>query len=235
MNFSFPDSARAVVATVTQSDDLDFLSTLAVENLPCDILEFRLDNLRDQIDRVRELQARFAGKAGILSTARRPEEAGAGDLPLGERLALLEASLEFSDFIDIEIHTLAKHSEAHELAQAARRASVSVVASSHDFEKSPPAPELVEQLDQAANLGADIGKLAIVVETFAELNALVTIVEDQLKKGRQISAMGMGPLGKISRLTLSKAGSCLNYGYLKTANAPGQWSAAELRDLLLEI
>ncbi len=44
--------------------------------------------------------------------------------------------------------------------------------------------------------------------------------------------MGMGPLGKLSRLVLAKAGSCLNYGYLRVANAPGQWEAAELGALL---
>jgi 3-dehydroquinate dehydratase-1 len=45
----------------------------------------------------------------------------------------------------------------------------------------------------------------------------------------------MGPLGKLSRLVLAKAGSCLNYGYLNTPNAPGQWPAARLKTLLEEI
>jgi 3-dehydroquinate dehydratase-1 len=47
--------------------------------------------------------------------------------------------------------------------------------------------------------------------------------------------MGMGPLGRLSRLVLAQAGSCLNYGYLRAANAPGQWSAKELSDLLAKL
>jgi len=41
--------------------------------------------------------------------------------------------------------------------------------------------------------------------------------------------MGMGNFGKISRLTLAKAGSVLNYGYLDHPNAPGQWEARDLK------
>jgi 3-dehydroquinate dehydratase-1 len=44
--------------------------------------------------------------------------------------------------------------------------------------------------------------------------------------------MGMGPLGRVSRLLLGQLGSTLNYGYLDSATVPGQWSAAELKRLL---
>jgi 3-dehydroquinate dehydratase-1 len=47
--------------------------------------------------------------------------------------------------------------------------------------------------------------------------------------------MGMGPVGKLSRLVLAKAGSVLNYGYLLEANAPGQWPAWELKSLIDQI
>ena len=40
--------------------------------------------------------------------------------------------------------------------------------------------------------------------------------------------MGMGPLGKVSRLVLAAAGSRLNYGYLDKPQVPGQWPALEL-------
>jgi 3-dehydroquinate dehydratase-1 len=50
-----------------------------------------------------------------------------------------------------------------------------------------------------------------------------------------VSAMGMGPVGKLSRLVLARAGSILNYGYLQTPNAPGQWPATELKRLIGEV
>jgi 3-dehydroquinate dehydratase-1 len=47
--------------------------------------------------------------------------------------------------------------------------------------------------------------------------------------------MGMGPLGKVSRLVLAAAGSRLNYGYLDKPQVPGQWPAPELVRRLEEV
>ena len=47
--------------------------------------------------------------------------------------------------------------------------------------------------------------------------------------------MGMGPWGRVSRLVLAKCGSLLNYGYIGTSNAPGQWPAHELKHLLNQL
>ena len=69
----------------------------------------------------------------------------------------------------------------------------------------------------------------------SDLFDLAELVSYHRSEGRLISAMGMGPLGKLSRLVLAKAGSCLNYGYLKTPNAPGQWSAEDLTRLISDL
>ena len=47
--------------------------------------------------------------------------------------------------------------------------------------------------------------------------------------------MGMGPWGRVSRLVLAKCGSLLNYGYIGESNAPGQWPAARLKEMLSEL
>ena len=47
--------------------------------------------------------------------------------------------------------------------------------------------------------------------------------------------MGMGALGKLSRLALARLGSCLAYGSLGAAVVPGQWPVTRLSDLLSEI
>ena len=93
---------------------------------------------------------------------------------------------------------------------------------------------MTEKVASAYQQGADIAKLAVVIETHEQLNDLVELVVATQDSGRSISAMGMGPLGKLSRLVLASAGSCLNYGYLNEPNAPGQWSAVELRRLIDE-
>jgi 3-dehydroquinate dehydratase-1 len=47
--------------------------------------------------------------------------------------------------------------------------------------------------------------------------------------------MGMGALGKVSRLVFAEAGSVLNYGYLDRPNASGQWEATLLKQRLKEL
>jgi 3-dehydroquinate dehydratase-1 len=51
----------------------------------------------------------------------------------------------------------------------------------------------------------------------------------------RLSVMGMGPWGRVSRLVLAKSGSLLNYGFIGTSNAPGQWPVARLKELLSEL
>ena len=49
-----------------------------------------------------------------------------------------------------------------------------------------------------------------------------------------LALLGMGSQGPASRVRLPCAGSCLTYGFLDAAVAPGQVAAPELRDRLAE-
>lgn len=219
-----------VVATVTQSADLDFLST--GQSPCCDILEYRLDNLLEDKDRV---PARLdASSVPALITVRRPDEGGANDLTDSARIEIYRDFLSRSSLIDVEIASFESESAFLELATEAKEAGVLVISSFHDFTGYPGREKLCAVIERGYQSGADVVKLAMVIETMSELFELTEVVEEQAAKGRLISAMGMGSLGKISRLVLARAGSCLNYGYLQTENAPGQWSAKDLKALIEE-
>jgi 3-dehydroquinate dehydratase len=51
---------------------------------------------------------------------------------------------------------------------------------------------------------------------------------------KSLCALAMGAMGPESRVLLPMAGSCLTYGYLDIANAPGQPSAEEIRAQLMQ-
>jgi 3-dehydroquinate dehydratase-1 len=131
--------------------------------------------------------------------------------------------------MDLELRTVAG---AGELIAEANGAGVKVVGSFHDFEAMPPEEVLGRRIATAGEHGLDAAKLAVRMERIADIFALAAMVE---RSPFPVSAMGMGPVGKLSRLVLARAGSILNYGYLQTANAPGQWPARELRRLIDEI
>ena len=229
MNIDFLSSPR-VVATVTQADDLAFLQN--PQECPCEVLEYRLDNLHVMAEETFSAMASRA-EASLL-TVRRPDEGGAQALPDAERLRIYEAGMPHADWIDTEIASL-KSPAFSGFIQECHVADVGVVASFHDFEGFPGIELLQQKVETAFDFGAQVAKLAVVIEEMEDLFSVAQLVESQCARGRLISAMGMGSLGKLSRLVLARAGSCLNYGYLQTPNAPGQWSAEELTELLAKL
>ncbi|MCB1204591.1 MAG: type I 3-dehydroquinate dehydratase [Verrucomicrobiae bacterium] len=226
-----PDLSQAlVVATVTQSADLAHLS--GTGDAPCDVLEYRLDNLL--ADETTAAPVMAASPRAVLLTVRRPDEGGHGGLDDEARLALYRRHLGTAALVDTEVASLASPAFAG-FGEEVKAAGARLIASFHDFEGFPGRDALADRITEAYALGAEVAKVAVVVSRMDELFDLVSLVEYHRGKGRLISAMGMGPLGKLSRLVLAKAGSCLNYGFLRVPNAPGQWSAAELSSLLKEL
>lgn len=219
-----------MVATITQQADLELLANGAQLELP-DVLEFRLDNLSGHLDKTEETIRSVPANVCRLITTRTPEEGGIGDLSDSRRYEIYRQFPELADLVDIEVSTLQKA----EFSSFIEEIGCPVVASFHDFAGFPGKARLEKTVDQAYELGADIAKVAVVVETFADLNSLVELVESRRSAGKAISAMGMGPLGKLSRLVLAKAGSCLNYGYFQAENAPGQWPATELSEFIRKL
>ncbi len=144
-----------------------------------------------------------------------------------ERLALAIRLLPLAAAVDWEVAQL---EHAQELVRAAKTAGVTVIASNHDFEKTPSIETLRQREAQARSLGADIVKFAYRLNSAEDM---MTGVELLRSAGGPIAVMGMGALGAVSRLLYVQHGSCLIYGYLgDTPTAPGQWSAALCRQAL---
>ncbi len=217
-----------MVATVTRAEDLTFLSGSGT--VAADLLEYRLDDLFSHLDEVAQCISSKETRPSLV-TVRTPDEGGANRLSLNDRIATYRQFFLSSDLVDTEITSL-ETPEFSDFISEAHSQSTLVLASYHNFQEWPGRSLLEGKIDRAYELGADIPKLAVVVESMTQLFDLVQLVEKYRSEGKLISAMGMGTLGKLSRLTLARAGSCLNYGYLQTENAPGQWSAAELRKLI---
>ena len=222
-------SSPCVIATVTQADDLSFLASAAA--LSCDLLEYRLDNLLAVESETAVTMA--ASPAPVLITVRRDGEGGAGNLSDENRLVLYRKHLTNAQLVDTEIASLASPDFAGFPGEIHAAGSL-LVGSFHDFTGFPGRDFLADKITESYALGTDVAKVAVVINEMRELFELVELVQYHRDKGRFISAMGMGPLGKLSRLVLAKAGSCLNYGYLQTPNASGQWAASDLKKLIAD-
>lgn len=190
-----------------------------------DLVELRVDALAGKLAEVR----RFLPKCRlpVLLTVRHPAEGGIGDLSKEDRRKFFHEFLPFAAMVDVELRSV---TVMQEVLRAAKERGIKVVVSHHHFHGMPTLTQMRERRKRAFAAGADIFKLAALATSARSVARLIDFLsEDQ---GRPAAAMGMGEFGQVSRLVLACAGSILNYGYLDKPNAPGQWEARELKQML---
>lgn len=202
--------------------------SVAERETACDLIELRLDTLQLAEP---DLRAGLAGNATpVLLTARHPAEGGQGAADAAGRMALMEPLLDLASLIDIELRSA---QEMRSLVQKAQGRGVRVVGSFHDFQATPGDEVLQGAIGFAQPAGLDAVKIATFLNNSEDLVRLIRLASAPQRL--RLSCMGMGPLGRVSRLVLAKCGSLLNYGYLGEANAPGQWPAARLKAILADL
>jgi len=101
-----------------------------------------------------------------------------------------------------------------------------VILSAHAFDAMPPEDALRAAIERAAELGADLTKIAALAGDAEELRRLLAVT--LAARDRHVVTLAMGPMGPLSRLVLPAAGSLLTYGHVGRPTAPGQLGVAEL-------
>ena len=216
LSFSRP----LVVGSVSSADA--WSAACAAETLPCDVVELRADGLPADTDWTALAQMRCCRP--VLVTVRHESEGGLRPMSTVERLCIARTLLPLAAALDWEIAQLPA---AQDLVAEAHAAGVPVIASAHDFEKTPALESLLEKEQTARALGADVAKFAFRLHSAEDMMTGVGLLR---RASGTTTAMGMGPFGAVSRLLYAQHGACLIYGYLgDTPTAPGQWSAALCR------
>ena len=160
-----------------------------------------------------------------------------GDLPLlsqQEYRALMNTVLTsgYIDLVDVELFLGEKL--VKELIESAHLAGVFVVASNHDFFKTPTKEEMIRRLCKMQELGADVLKIAVMPNTNRDvLTLLETTVEmNEVYAKKPLITMAMSGIGMISRLSGECFGSAVTFGAARKASAPGQIGVEQLREIL---
>jgi 3-dehydroquinate dehydratase-1 len=195
-----------------------------------DVVEFRMD-LAD--DPEAALDA-YDGELPLLATNRASWEGGACDDDEDDRLATLERAAERPAVaaVDVELDALlTKRGQA--AASRARDADAAVVASTHDFEETPPASDLRRLLHEAATVG-DVGKLAVTATNRTDAVRLLEATNAATRWGDTVATMAMGEAGRHTRAVAPLYGSVLGYAPIDPADAtaPGQYDLATLDSLV---
>ena len=180
-----------------------------------DCAEVRLDYLKDPRESVTARWDRLP--VPVIATCRGKERGGKFAGSVQEEIQILLHAVENgAKFVDIDYRI------------ARPFAGAEVIASFHDFEKTPAnLPALMG--DICAGSGR-IGKLATMVNSWADNRRLLDLLSEGWPK--PVIVIGMGDMAQITRVVGPSRGSFLTYaGLTSNAAAPGQLSLREMNDV----
>lgn len=209
-----------------------------IKQNPVDIIEWRADRYDElqnitQLNKAADSLRGIIGDIPLLFTIRTSREGGECSMTFDAyRRILLEISRHSGiDAVDVEILT-GTEKEVKSLISSLKKNAV-VIASNHDFNKTPDVGIITDRLSYMDKCGADICKMAVMPKNSADVLTLLTATNEARNRlNCPIITMSMGKIGLISRISGESFGSALTFGCAGAPSAPGQIDAAELDAIL---
>ena len=227
-----------ICVPVCEGRAVDLRGALERACLVADVVELRLDYLQGD-----ELFKALSNLPSLISASARPvivtlRPVGQGGRREMDNLTRLIFWVEHFlygkphvDFADIELDLALvfmekEREENREILNWGR-----VICSHHDFKGVPE--DLEKIYEQMAATPARILKLAVTAADVTDCIPVLRLLERARREGRDFIAVAMGSPGAVTRVLGPSRGGFLTYGSSDAshASAPGQVSAAELREL----
>jgi 3-dehydroquinate dehydratase-1 len=188
-----------------------------------DMAEIRIDlaELSDE-----DIMKIFSSRKKLIATCR------PGKYSPSERIHKLKLAVESgATFLDIEYE--ADDDFRNAMMEFAHIHQCDVILSYHNYEMTPELNELEKIMNRCFELGADMAKIATMVRVNRDNSKILSLY----KAPGRLVAIGMGELGKISRIVAPFLGAEFTYASLTddNATAPGQISYTKLNKYILEI
>jgi 3-dehydroquinate dehydratase-1 len=204
-----------------------------------DILEWRVDFFEGIGDTAQVLDVlaglrQAAGGIPILFTRRSMREGG-------ERIALSEtevvalyravcASGEV-ELVDFEMGN--DPTDVQEVRVMSKAHGIKLILSFHDFHRTPSADVLAQRFAQAASLGADIAKVAVMPQG---MDDVLTLLSATLRASNALEiplvSMSMGRFGAVTRMCGWAFGSAMTFAVGEASSAPGQMAIEDVETAL---
>ena len=213
----------------------------AAKKSGADLVEWRADMYQElSLESLGEVLLQLRGVLGqmpLLFTLRTKEEGGSSFSCSRERyeeICLGAAKTGLVDLMDVEALRLKEAAQG--LVQSISALGVAAIASSHDFAGTREDEVLQNRLDLLAGSGAPIVKMAVMPKAPEDVTRFMEVIKAfQQERKSKVIAMSMGELGQASRIQGERFGSCLTFGTVGAASAPGQIPVGELKKALLAV
>lgn len=230
---------KIIVPIVGQTKDEIIAAAKSFANVELDIVEWRVDWFEgvfdfDQVKDVAQALRDVLQDTPILFTFRTAKEGGEKAIEAEAYVELNQniAKTGLVDLVDVEAFTGDDY--VAQIIEVAHQNNVKVVASNHDFDKTPDQADIVSRLRKMQEQGADIPKIAVMPNNKKDVLTLLAATEEMATNyaDRPIITMSMAGTGLISRLCGEVFGSAATFGAVGKVSAPGQMNAEDLNTIL---
>ena len=230
---------KIIVPIVGVTKEEILTTARSFHTIPLDVVEWRADWFEGvfdftQVEDVLKDLREALGETPILFTFRTSKEGGekAIEAEPYKELNIAAAKTGYVDLVDVEAFT--GDEIVKEIVAAAHECGVKVVASNHDFDKTPEKDEIVRRLCKMQELGADIPKIAVMPTCRRDVLTLLCATEEMYTEhaDRPIITMSMAGTGVVSRMCGEVFGSALTFGAAGKVSAPGQMRIEDLTTVL---
>lgn len=206
------------------SDDVTEKNISQAFKIGLNIAEIRLDLFSNlETDNILKTVKKFS-KVPTIATIRSNKEGGNWSKSESERLGIYKEIMPFVDAVDIE---LISEEIIDEVIECANQNDVNIIISHHNFDETPSLKSLEKVIEDANNKGADIIKIATLINLGRDIEALKELLIEN-NKDRNLIVIGMGGRGLTTRLEFPKLGSLLTFCSYQQSTAAGQISLEEM-------
>lgn len=203
-----------------------------------DMIELRIDFFENVFDNEKLLNLlksvrQAIGDMALLLTFRSKKEGGEREVSAEKYMELIKLSIDSGMIDAIDVEAFFNDNILRDIADYSKGKKVIIIASNHDFEKTPEKSDIVRRLKIMEEKGADIAKIAVMPKSKTDVAELITaLCEADEILNIPVAAISMGKLGVVSRVAGEVFGSCLTFGVADKASAPGQPEAEKLKAAL---
>lgn len=209
----------AICVTLAEATPAAVIDRMVDLHAAADLFEIRADALVEH-DLLTLLRAR---QRPLVFTCRARAQGGLREIePAQRRQLLMEAARRGFDYVDVE-------ADSGFTEVMVERAGRGLIVSHHDLEGTPA--DLEALYERAADLGADVVKIAVTPRSIADVGRLLACARAAAERGgAPLLPVAMGPLGLPTRLLAGRLGAPFTYAAPAAGEeaAPGQVTAADL-------
>lgn len=233
------DKPKICVPIVGETIEDIIEEAISFKGKSIDIIEWRVDGfekvyIHEEVLHVLEQLLKIIPDIPLLFTFRTANEGGKKAISPDKYVSLNKEVIKsgYVDLVDVELYIGDRY--AREIISCAHEHNVFVIASNHDFEKTPDKQEMKNRLLRMQTMEADIAKIAVMPKSKLDVLYLLEVTATIQEDGLHIPCitMSMAGLGVVSRIVGEIFGSAVTFGAVNKTSAPGQIRVKELENIL---